>query len=62
MVIVRWEVRCANGERHRHELVDGTPITASCRERAEDCAAFMDEPREDSPWSCGPHSAAEVSR
>lgn len=45
---------CANGEPHRDYGV-GEVSQAATEQAALDAAEFMDDERDNSPWTCGPH-------
>lgn len=55
-----WVLVCANGADHRDYGV-GEISTAETERCARDAAEFMDDVREDSPWTCGPHTVKQQS-
>lgn len=53
-----WVLICADGSLH---LEHGEPPTGETEQDASDAAEFMDEERDSSPWTCGPHTVTPCS-
>lgn len=53
----RCALRCADGALH---IEHGQVVTGETEQCTREAGEFMDEPRDDSPWSCGPHTVAEA--